>query len=269
MLGAPLVGGFFRGLVWLCPFALLAVANADAVPTNAPLPAVDGVLQRIVARMGREPVNDQAFLGHYAFTRTKRTDTLDGKGKLQKRDDREIKYIPPVAVKPRHIEDFGETGRPAEAAKDLVAEGRGRALEKRDFQLNQELLQKFTFKVTGREIQSGRPTLVLEFQPRGGKLPEKNFKDKFVNKAAGRVWVDEAEAVVAKVALRLSEEVSVIGGLVGNVKQGRYGFERARTEEGFWFTRTVDWRIEGRQFFSKKVMEYHEEKKDVRRVERH
>jgi len=247
---------------------LSLLAEVDTVTTNAPLPAVDGVLQRVVARTAQEPENDKAFLGHYAFTRTKRTDTRDGKGKLQKRDDREIKHLPPVAVQLRHVEDFGETGRPAEAAKDLVTEGRGRALEKKDFQLTHDLLQKFTFKVTGREMLNGRSTLVLEFQPRSGKLPERNFKDKFINKAAGRVWVDEAEAVVAKVALRLSEEVPVIGGLVGNVKQGQYHFERTRTSEGFWFTRTVDWRLEGRQFFSKRVMEYHEEKRDVRRVER-
>lgn len=251
-----------------CWLLTAAAARADAAAdTNAPLPAVDAVLRRVIERVNREPENDKTFLGRYAFIRTKRTDTLDSKGKLQKREEREINHIPPVVVPPRHMEEFTGTARPGGPDKN-VAEGRGRALEKRDFQLNEELLRRFEFTLAGREIREGRATLVLDFTPRPGRLPEKSFKDKFINKAAGRVWVDEAEAVLAQVVVRLTSGVSVVGGLVGNVRQCEYRFTRRRTPDGCWFTQTVDWRLEGRLLFSKRVMEYHEEKRDVRRVER-
>ena len=206
--------------------------------------------------------NDVQFSANYSFTRTRRTDTRNTKGDLKKTEEKSSKYDP--ATMP------AVTNAPVrmmtEASLKADAEAKGRAFEKRDFIMNPDILRRFVFSVVGREALEGRPTIVMEFVPASRDLPVRNFKDKFINKAAGRVWIDEADAALAKVDLRLTEEVSVFGGLVGSVKHCVYGFLRARTPDGLWFTRDVRWHLEGRQFFTRKVMDYEEQRKDVRRV---
>ena len=67
-----------------------------------------------------------------------------------------------------------------------------------------------------------------------------------------------------KVDLHLTEPVNVIGGLVGAVRQCRYRFQRERTAEGLWFTKPVNWHLEGRQLFTSKIIDYDETRENVR-----
>ena len=99
------------------------------------------------------------------------------------------------------------------------------------------MLDRFDFKLIRRETTNGRAMLVLDFQPKQKRLPEQSIKDKFINKAAGRVWVDEAESVVMKGDLHLSERVSVFGGLIGAVWKFTYRFDRERLPDGLWYLR--------------------------------
>ena len=240
--------------------ALSSVGLANS--SGQPLPPVDEILQRVVERGAKELENDRLFDAHYGFTFQRKTDTKNTKGELKKTEERVLKHDPSTAPaakkKPEPVN--------AVAAAKADAEAKGRAFEKRDFVLNGDLLQRFNFTMVGREIIDGRPAIALDMVPARRDLPVKSFKDKFINKAAGRVWIDEADAVVAKVDLKLTEEVSVVGGLVGNVKRFVYGFLRARTPEGWWFTQSVRWQMEGRQFFTRKIMECEEQRKDVKRV---
>ena len=107
---------------------------------------------------------------------------------------------------------------------------------------------------------------MLDFKPAKKDLPERNIKDRFINKAAGRVWVDEADYVIAKAEVYLTEAVNVVGGLVGAVWKFNYSFDRERTSEGLWFTRAVDWHLEGREVILHRAIDYHEGKTGVRKL---
>ena len=107
---------------------------------------------------------------------------------------------------------------------------------------------------------------MLEFKPAKKNLPERNIKDRFINKAAGRVWVDEADYVIAKADVHLTESVNVVGGLVGAVWKFNYSFDRERTSDGLWFTRAVDWHLEGREVVFRRAIDYHEGKTGVRKA---
>ena len=96
-------------------------------------------------------------------------------------------------------------------------------------------------------------------------MPEHNIKDKFLNRTAGCVWLDEEEMAMVKVAIRLTDRVNVIGGLVGAVWKMNFGFERSRTEDGLWYTRDATWHLEGRELFSQRIMDFHEQRTNVRR----
>ena len=76
--------------------------------------------------------------------------------------------------------------------------------------------------------------------------------------------MDEADAAVVKADLRLTEKVSVAGGLVGALWKFNFKFNREHLPDGLWFTRDTDWHLEGREFFIRKTMDYHEERTDVR-----
>jgi hypothetical protein len=213
-----------------------------------------GLLIRVLMRAARDREQEAHFDATHAYTHTKLTETRDGRGAVRKREEQTIQHEPPSSPA-----GAGAT-RPTRAAPD-----RPRAYEPRDFSLSEELLRRYDYRVAGPERIGGREVVVIEFTPKTG-LPARDLKDRFLNKIAGRVWVDRAEAVIVKFDARLTGEVSVVGGLVGNVKQCAVRFERERTAEGNWFTRALAWRLEGRQFLSRKIIEHREEKRQVRRV---
>jgi hypothetical protein len=132
--------------------------------------------------------------------------------------------------------------------------------------LNEDLLKRFDFTLSGREVVNGRPALIVDFKPASRKPPEKSIKDRFINKAAGRVWVDEADYAMVKADLHLTEKVNVVGGLVGAVAKFTLSIQRERTPEGLWFIRKQNWHLEGREVFIRRQVDYHEEYKDVRKV---
>jgi hypothetical protein len=248
-----------------------AAACAQAA-SEPPLPPVETVLARLLEQAQKEDEQERAFKEHYAYERTKITEFRNAKGVVKKREeDKSVKN--PLIVKvgrASRVEklrtDAEEDATANAEVTDSHSNVRGKAFEKSDFPLNGELLKRFEFKLTGRELLKGRPALILDFKPVAGKLPERNLKERFINKAAGRVWVDEADYNLPKARLFLTERVNVVGGLVGAVWKFTYDFDRERTPEGLWYTRTVDWHLEGREVFVRRTVEYHEERTNVTKV---
>ncbi|PYI86629.1 MAG: hypothetical protein DME26_08700 [Verrucomicrobia bacterium] len=177
---------------------------------------------------------------------------------------------PPMTPASQIVSAAEERQDAPSAAKELQqdpnGEVRGRAFEKNDFPLNADLLKRFQFTLAGREVVDGRTALRIDFKPVPGELPVHTLRDRFINKAAGRIWVDENEFALVKVDLHLTEPVNVIGGLVGAVRQCRYRFQRERTAEGLWFTKQVNWHLEGRQLFTSKIIDYDETRENVRKA---
>ncbi|MGZ5543390.1 MAG: hypothetical protein ACXWIU_01845, partial [Limisphaerales bacterium] len=95
------------------------------------------------------------------------------------------------------------------------------------------------------------------------KLPNNNFKDRFINIAVGRIWVDEGDSALVKASLHLTEKVNVIGGVVGAVGKFTCTVDRERTADGLWFTRAMDWHLEGRAVLVRRTIDHHEEKTGV------
>jgi hypothetical protein len=142
----------------------------------------------------------------------------------------------------------------------------GDGFDKSEFALNEDLLSRFEFTIVGREQLHGRPSLQVDFKPAKKKLPCRELKDRFINKAAGTVWVDERDWTITKANVYLTDSVNVVGGLVGAVKKFTYAFDRECTDEGLWYTRNINWRLEGRELFSRKILEYEENRAEVKKV---
>jgi len=260
----------------LTPLAWMILANVLIFPgaqqaAEASLPSVDAVLKRVVETSEKENENDRAFNQHYRYTRAKVTEYRNARGDLKKREEKRSQNNPevvPAAFRPSSETEATPEKNPGNKGPvtDASSNVRGKAFEKKDFALNGDLLGRFQFTVAGRETVNGRSALVLEFKPRSRDLPERNIKDRFINKAAGRLWVDEGDSVLVKVAVHLTEKVNVVGGLVGSIWKFDYAFDRERTTDGLWFTHGVDWHLEGREVIVRRTVDYHEEKSEVRKA---
>jgi hypothetical protein len=244
---------------------MIFLANSLPAETNTtPLPTVDTVIQRALARAAMEDENDHDFNVNYHYERVRLTEYRNGKGELKKHEEKRssegasLTNSAPVAA-PAPVE------KDDAPVSDTHSNIRGKAFAVKDYSLS-NLVSRFQFTLVGRETVNGRSALVLDFEPADKKLPVNSYKDKFINKAAGRVWVDEADYAIARADLHLTQQVNVLGGLVGAVWKFTYSFERERTPEGLWFSRHVDWHLEGREVVFNRIVDYHEQKIDTQKV---
>jgi hypothetical protein len=243
--------------VLLLAFGLAArLAGGMAEPAPAPAPAdppdLETLLQSAVEHARRDREMEARFRERYAYVRTKLTETLNADGEVKKRE-----YL-----RREHTPERPEPDPWAEAEPDAARSRR--AYERRDVPMSTNLLARFRFTLAGREDIAGRPAWVVDFAPAAERLPAANLIEKFINRMAGRVWIDVAEQYVRRGEFRLTEPVNVVGGLVGALRQCEVFFERTRTADGLWYTHLLTWRIEGRQLWSRRIMAHRETLTEVR-----
>lgn len=248
--------------------ALLVAPGSFAMEGDAlqPLPSLETVLKRVAEQSQKEGDTERAFKQNYGYTRNKLTEYRDAKGELKKREEKKRVFIPKLASVASTAQSSEANPQKENPSANKTPGSRDKVFEKGDFAMTDDLLNRFDFTIVGRELVQGRQTLVIDFKPADKDLPERNIKDKFINRAAGRVWIDEQDYALVKADLHLTERVNVIGGLVGAVWKFTYNFARERTAEGLWFARAVNWHLEGRQLFSRRTIDYCEENTDVKKI---
>lgn len=242
-----------------------------AAGPETPLPTFASLLQNVLQRAKAEGDNDRAFDARYRYVRTKVTEFRNSSGQLKKREANTSVHVParavPAPANPasRPIAAPKPDPETTEAVSDTHSNVRGQQLKKSDILLNQDLVSRFVFTIVRRELLNGRPALVVDFVPANRDLPVRNFKERFINKAAGRIWIDAADYSLVKADLHLTQQVNVGWGLVGAVWKFHYGFERERTADGLWFPSEVDWHLEGREVIINRIVDYHETTRAVQR----
>ncbi len=218
------------------------------------MPTVETVLERLAKQSPKEETNELEFKQRYHFTRSRATEVRNSKGELNKRE-----------VKTQVNKPAPNPGKP-DADAGTQTSRRGKPARKTDFAVDRDFLQRFQFTLVGREPINGRPALILDLVPATRKPPEHDLKDRIINKTAGRIWVDEAEAVLVQADLHLTEKVNVVGGLVGAIASFTLSFNRTRTADGLWFTPRLHWHLDGREVFVRRTVDAHEEITEVQLV---
>lgn len=258
-------------VVWLAAAQTNEINLADA----RPLPTMDFVIQKVVDRaVNQEDKNDNLFDMNYQYTRSRVWEYRNSKGELKSRDEKSSVDNKPERIAARNAKLIANNQPvpppPPTTAKDgpvtdAHSNIHGKALKVKDYSIP-NLVSRFQFTLVGREMLNGRPSLIVDFKPAKKDLPANTLADKFINKAAGRVWVDEEDYAIAQTQLHLTEQVNVFGGLVGAVWKFNYGFTRMRTPEGFWFARNMDWHLEGREVVVNRIVDYHEKKLNEQKI---
>jgi hypothetical protein len=96
-----------------------------------------------------------------------------------------------------------------------------------------DLLPRLRFRLVGEETVDGRPSHVVDFEPKPG-LVSKTVRDRVLNNVAGRVWIDVADVQVRRIEGRLTAPVKVLGGALLDLKGIRLTYEGREAMPGIW-----------------------------------
>jgi hypothetical protein len=135
---------------------------------------------------------------------------------------------------------------------------------KREAWLTAELLARFNFNAISNDVCCSRKAVVLEFKPKR-KNPEDTLEDKILNRLAGRLWVDDQDAEIAKLDVHLTEELSLGWlGMIGSLKECNLLMQRQRMPDGVWVNAKHTLSIIGRKVLSSIKYRSTEESRDFR-----
>lgn len=206
--------------------AVLAVWSFAVLQVNGgeDFPSPETILHKVAERARSQRTMERST--PYTCTRETLTENFDRNGNVRERK---------VKVGQTH----SRPGGAAEAEKWTSEQG---------VSLDEELLRRFQFRVTAREIVEGRSTLVLTFVTKDPPAPIRRLQDRVLNRAIGTIWVDEAEFELARAEITLGEPVSF--GILGAIHAFSFSFVRERTQDGNWLTRWTDTTVNARKFLS-------------------
>jgi hypothetical protein len=237
------------------------------IPTHS-FPEVEKVIQGLIKRAEADPKFDREFESRYRFTHTKTREERNPKRMLKKRESERTVHEPESA--PTLAENW-----PGDAAAAVTggagevgskADKRGRANTRGDVVLTEALMRRFEFTIRAREWVAGRTALKMDFRPVVRELPAKSLMDRFINRTAGTIWVDETDFTISKAMFWLTERLNLGGGILGSVSAFDCRFERRRVEDKIWYTPELEWHVECREFLVNKIIEFQETREDVRKV---
>ncbi len=119
-----------------------------------------------------------------------------------------------------------------------------------DLAFNEALIARYTTESTGLRTLRGRPTYVLAFKPRPGKLPVRRRLDRALNKSRGEIWIDQDTFEVARLTFELTDRVRLWWGILGSVSNVTGRVERRPIAENVWMPDEIDVYYEYRVLFS-------------------
>jgi hypothetical protein len=224
------------------------------------LPEASEVIRRIIERSRAVAQADET---QYTYQKRSLLERLDADGHCLKSEEK-IYHVTLIGGFPfrRLIKIQGRELSPeelrAEDTKDerfrqkFVSADMNKPDVRKEGLVTPELLARYQFEVEKRVMLSNRPTLVLRFRPKEGKLPSRSVEDKILNPMAGRLWIDEQDADTARLEVGLVETV-YLGwfGLLGSLTQCDLTLERQRMSDGVWINTKQALLIECRKLIAK------------------
>lgn len=237
-----------------CFAIVLSVTAAEL-----PLPAASNLLQRLVERA--QVVAQAGGTNYYTYEKRSVMEELDEKERVTKSTEKHyrVELIGGLPF-PRLVKVEGKEL----SAKDLEKENQretafrqrvtrvdmNKKARRKEGLATPELVERFDFQVTKREVVEGRPTLVMTFAPRTN-APAKTMEDKVFQKVFGTVWVDEREAEMTKLDASVRGPVPLGWfGAAGSLHKFQASIERSRMPDGVWVNRKSSFWIVARKLLS-------------------
>ena len=243
----PLAAALLLIAAWTCAAAFTAATAQPAPDTE-----VRAIIDKALARMAWSA--EQGHDARYKHSRTRRRRQFDGDGKVTEDETRRYTVEPYRGVPYARL--IALNGEPI-AGDDLAAEeqrwrefveavdhppdededddGDDNALV-----FNAELISRYTARLDGIRELRGRPSYILAFEPKPGKLPVRRRIDHALNNSRGEIWVDQRTYEVARVDFELLDTVRLWWGILGSVSEATGHIERRPITEAAWLPAELD-----------------------------
>ena len=111
---------------------------------------------------------------------------------------------------------------------------RERESEENEIRFDEELVGRYTARLDGVRDLRGRPSYVISFEPRPGKLPVRRRIDHALNKSRGEVWIDTETYELARVSFQLMDRVRLWWGILGSISDATGRLERRPVAGDVW-----------------------------------
>jgi hypothetical protein len=245
---------------WLLLSASSSGLASRATAADAALPKASVVVDRILERAAWVAGDSEGCA--YTYDQRARMEELDAKGKVLKATEKtylvySIQGLPFSRLtriegeKLTEAQLREENRKEEEFRKKLTARDFGSMAKNKETWITRELMDRFEYVVHSREVHDGREMLVVDFVPHLNPPPERQIQDRILGRLAGRMWVDEEEAEVAKIEMHLTEGFSLGWlGILGSLQQCDVRLERQRQSEGCWLNLRHSFYLVGRKLIS-------------------
>ena len=229
--------------------AVLSASTTQPAPHTEVRVIIDKALER--AAWGEE----RAFGDRYRREMVRRTRKFDKHGEVEEDENRVyrvepvrgVPYARLVSMNGGPIEgDDRETERERwrdfleELDRDQDEDEQDEDEEDENIVFNDELLDRYTAELDGIRDLRGRPSYVISFEPRPGKLPVRRSIDRALNKSRGKLWIDQTTYEIARVNFQLMGQVRLWWGILGNISEVTGHLEREPIAEDTWLPTEID-----------------------------
>lgn len=251
-------------IIGMIRLALVAISTC-VLTFSQPLPDAKTLLARVEARMEQVAADTT---NRYHYTRTNLLEELDASGTVKKQTRlthlvllrQGLPRARIVAVDDRALPESEQRTRRSteERLQKTLAQDKNPDPNKPKAWLNEDITDHFDIVVTGRTNVGSRSLIIMTFGGRTNATAN-NMIERLINKLSGVLWIDEQEAEIAQLQVRLNEPMKFWGGLVGRLDQFDITMHRRRSEFGAWFTHLTTGAFNIRKLFSTTRMRFTEE----------
>jgi len=239
--------------------ACLALVGAAAFAQETPAPPLPDT-RAFLDEVRENLKSDNALLEQYTFSEDYTEKKLDSKGAVKKTKVETYEVYPSaepgrlyrrlvgrdgqklsdkeLAEQDRKQEERTERRARRRAEEDEAARARRRAKEEQKQAEEQavvdEVFRMDEIRIVGREILDGRPTIILEFEPKPGLKPVTEG-GKVIQKLSGRAWIDEEDRQLVRLEARLLDTLGVGPIRVARLQKGASAyFQRRKVNGEIW-----------------------------------
>ena len=204
---------------------LIHIASFGQVPSDAPLPDITELWNRVRANLGAQYDVNQLLKG-YTYRRSSVIEELGSDGSVENREQREYDVYHFNAGMFQKL--LSKNGMPL-SEKDVKSEDerfekfrmqkpRRRSAADQEKVLN-DIVGAFDFKILRREIRNGRSALVIGFKPKKDAKLETMAARMVFTKVEGTAWVDEEDAQLARIETHFIDDVKIGFGLLASISK--------------------------------------------------
>ena len=243
----------FLAVLLLAGLAVAALAGGQPAPPDPLDPELREIIGRALERAAW--AEEEGFETRYRRAMTQRTRQFDGDGEVT--DDETLLYQLEPYQGALFSRLMARDGEPIDARGRREQERRWeefqadiddprkraeleREREENEIKFDEEMVGRFTASLDGVRDLRGRPSYVISFEPRPGRLPVRRRIDHALNNSRGEAWIDRETYEIAQVSFELMDRVRLWWGILGSISNATGRLERRPVAGDVWLNTEFD-----------------------------